>query len=268
MPFRERLRNNPPTTPGPPTASPWRLVAESMRRPYRVTWPMVLLLSLVPLYIFIGDYVRTESFRVPAHVPEVAMDRVIPLVPAWALVYGMLYLFLIVLPVLVVRQQEHVDQTVRAYLLIWITAYVCFLAYPTAASRPAEVLGESFMIWSLRFLYSSDPAFNCLPSLHVAHSFVSALTCLRVHRGVGVAAILGAVLVAISTLFTKQHYVLDVVTGVLLACVACAIFLWRGRAVVIPEFDRRVAPYLAITILIVVSCGVACFWVAYQMGAT
>jgi hypothetical protein len=44
----------------------------------------------------------------------------------------------------------------------------------------------------LRFLYSSDPPYNCFPSLHAAHSFVSALTCYRVHRGVGIAAVLGA----------------------------------------------------------------------------
>ena len=60
------------------------------------------------------------------HMPEVALDRVVPLQPAWALVYGSVYLFLIILPVFVVRQQEHIRRTVFAYLMVWLAAYVCF----------------------------------------------------------------------------------------------------------------------------------------------
>jgi uncharacterized membrane protein len=68
---------------------------------------------------------------------------------AWALVYGSFYLFLIALPVFVVRQEEHIRRTVLAYLTVWIAAYVCFLAYPTMASRPAEVIGEGFAVWGV-----------------------------------------------------------------------------------------------------------------------
>lgn len=63
--------------------------------------------------------------------------------PAWALVYGALYAFLIVLPVLVIRDPEHIRRSVYAYLLVWLTAYVCFLAYPTVAPRPDVVPGDA-----------------------------------------------------------------------------------------------------------------------------
>ena len=63
----------------------------------------------------------------------------------------------------------------------------------------------------------------CSPTWHVAHSFVSALSCWRVHRGVAVAAVLCASLVGVSTLFTKQHYVLDVMAGIVLALIAYAV---------------------------------------------
>ena len=108
----------------------------------------------------------------PQYVPELALDRIVPLKPGWALVCGSLYLFLILLPVFVVRQQEHIRRTVLAYLLVWIAAYICFLVYPTKAPRPVGVPGEGFMAWGLRFLYQADPPYNCFPSLHVAHSFV------------------------------------------------------------------------------------------------
>ncbi|MDQ3171123.1 MAG: phosphatase PAP2 family protein [Acidobacteriota bacterium] len=134
-----------------------------------------------------------------------ALDHRIPLQPAWALVYGPLYLFLI-LP------------------------------------------------------------YNCFPSLHVAHSFVSALSGYRVHRGLGVAALAGALLVGVSTLFTKQHYVLDVAAGVLLASLACALFLRRLLAGAIPDLDRRIAPALALVVTAIVVVMAAACGMLYMLG--
>lgn len=185
---------------------------------------MIVLVLLVPIYLFIPELMPGRTL----HVPELPLDRAVPLRPAWALVYGSLYFLLIVLPVFVVRRPEQVRRTVFAYLLVWISAYVCFIVYPTVAPRPAAVTGEGFAVQGLRFLYGADPPYNCFPSLHVAHSFVSALACYRVHRGVGIAAALCATLVGVSTLYTKQHYVLDVVAGILLAGVAYAVFLRRS----------------------------------------
>jgi membrane-associated phospholipid phosphatase len=241
----------------------WSVVAESLRRPYRVTAPMVLLAALVPFYIFIGEMMAGR----PVHVPALPLDRALPLVPAWALVYGCLYLFLILLPVFVVRQEEQIRRTVLAYLTCWIAAYVCFLAYPTIASRPATVTGSGFVLWGLRFLYNADTPYNCFPSLHVAHSFVSALTVWRLHRPLGMVSIVSAALVGLSTLFTKQHYILDVLAGALLAFIAYAIFLRGYRRDDVPELDRRAAPMLAVCVGGVIALGVACYFVAYLLTA-
>ncbi|HEU5162755.1 MAG TPA: phosphatase PAP2 family protein [Thermoanaerobaculia bacterium] len=238
------------------------MVAESLTRPYPVTIPMILLVSMVPLYIFIADVARYGSPR----APEIALDRLIPLQPAWSLVYGALYLFLIALPVFVVRQPDHIARTVLAYLTIWTTAYVFFLGYPTVAPRGDEVAGVGFGAWGLRLLYGADPPYNCFPSLHVAHSFVSALTCWRLHRELGIASLFAAALVAISTLYTKQHYVADVVAGIALAFLAYAIFLRRYPRERVPDLDRRLAPVLAALLLALIGVGLGCFWIAYKVS--
>jgi membrane-associated phospholipid phosphatase len=241
----------------------WTTLVESLRRPYPVTVSMLLLVALVPFYVFIPLVVAGR----PLHTPELPLDRMLPVRPLWGLVYGTVYLFLIVLPVLAVREEEHVRRTVRAYLFVWIVAYAFFLAYPTAAPRPPEVIGQGFAAWGLRFLYEADPPYNCFPSLHVAHSFVSALTCWRLHRKLGVAATLGASLVAVSTLFAKQHYVLDVVAGVLLAALAYAVFLRSYPRERVPELDRRLAPAFALVAAAVVAAGTTCYWLAYRLKA-
>ena len=110
----------------------WSMVVESLTRPYRVSAPMIVLVALVPLCIVIAAAMPARPVRVPA----LSLDQMVPLQPTWALVYGALYFFLIALLVFVVREGVHVRRTVLAYLAVWITAYPCFLVYPTAAPRP------------------------------------------------------------------------------------------------------------------------------------
>ena len=225
---------------------------------------MVTLMLLVPCYIFIAKSVAFGTL----HAPALAWDRAVPLQPTWALIYGALYVFLIALPVFVVREQEHIRRTFWAYVAVWVTAYVSFLVYPTVAPRPPELVGDGFSVWGLRFLYDADPPYNCFPSLHVAHSFLSALTCHRIHRRLGLAALVCASLVAVSTLFTKQHYIADVIAGILLAFAAYVIILRGHPRQSIPELDRRHAPVLALGLLAIIGLGVVAFWIAYQLTAS
>lgn len=230
-------------------------------RPYPVTVPMVLLVSLVPVYLFIAARARNGV----VHAPELLLDTVLPLVPAWALVYGALYAFLILVPILVIQRPELIRRTVWAYVLVWSTAYVCFVLYPTVAPRPETVTGDGFAVWGLLFLYDADPPYNCFPSIHVAHSFVSALACRRVHRTLGRVAIVSAVLVAISTLFTKQHYVVDAIGGAVLAVAADALCHGRSPRPSVPELDQRLAPTLALCATTAIGVGLAGFWMIYQL---
>ncbi len=223
---------------------------------------MVLLVSLVPLYLVIAGRARVSL----VHAPVLALDRFFPLVPTWALIYGALYGFLILLPLFVIQQPELIRRTVWAYITVWSVAYLCFVLYPTVAPRPDTVPGRGFGVWGLRFLYDADPPYNCFPSIHVAHSFVSALACYRVHRTLGIVAVSVASLVAISTLFTKQHYVADVIAGTVLALIVYAVFLRGDSRVHVTELERRVAPHLAWVVVGIVGLGFVCAWAAYKLG--
>jgi membrane-associated phospholipid phosphatase len=227
----------------------------------RVVVPAGALMLLVPCYLVIAVVTRDRVL----HLPELALDRLVPLQPAWAVVY-LSYLVFPFLPVLVIRQEEQIRRTFLAWLMVWVAGYACFLLYPTALPRPTGGIGEGFFAWFLRGVYEADPPRNCLPSLHVATVFVAALSIRRVHRVVGVAALVWASLIALSTLFTKQHYVADVITGTLLAVAACAVFLRRGPVGPLSESDRRGAPFLLLGLGGIYGLVVAGLWVAYRLG--
>lgn len=240
----------------------WRVVKEILARPQPVTIPMIVLAALIPFYLVIGQAVAGG----PVHVPETALDRAIPLGPAWGPVYGSLFLAAI-LPVFVVHQHGHVNRTILAFIFAWVVALVCFVAYPTISSRPPiKALGDDFFDWTLRVIYSSDARYNCLPSLHVAQCFLAAFACNKVHRGVGAVGCVWATLVALSTLFTKQHYVLDAVTGTMLACVAYFIFIRGYPRDAIPERERRYAPVLALCAFGVYGVFLLMFGALYAFG--
>ena len=217
--------------------------------------------SLLPVYFVIGELTRDR----PTYAPDIALDRALSLQPVWMLVYGSLLVFVVLLPLLVVRQPELLRRAMQAYLMVMIVSYVGFLLYPTVAPRPAQVLGDGFSAWSLRIAYSLDPPHGCFPSLHVAYSFVSALTCYRVHRGVGAGAGLWAALIGVSTLYTKQHYVADVIAGTLAAYVAYVLFLRSYPRDSVAESDRRRAPVRALGVIGIFGIMVAGFWMAYQL---
>ena len=243
------------------SAEAWREAAALFRRPQRVTLPMVALATIIPFYLYIGHLVHGG----PVHVPAIALDHAIPVEPAWAPVYLSLFLAAI-LPAFVLHQQELIRRTVLAYLAAWLVAYTFFLAWPTVGTRPAQVAGDGFLAWMLRAIYASDAPYNCFPSLHVAQCFLAAFACSRVHAGVGIAAGLWACAVGLSTLFTKQHYVADVVGGAMLAGLSYVVFIRSYPRAAAPAGERRLAPNLAIAAAGVYGILLAIMWGAYALG--
>ncbi len=222
-----------------------------------------LFVSLLPMYFVIAELTGRRA----TYVPAVALDRAVSVQPAWMIVYGSLYVFIGFLPVLVVRGRELFRRALQGYLMVMLVSFAGFLLYPTAAPRPAVVSGDGFAAWSLRLAYDLDPPYNCFPSLHVAWAFVSALACYRVHPGVGAAAAFWAALIGVSTLYTKQHYVADVIAGALAAGAAYALFLRTYPREAVSERDRRAAPRRALVVVAIFAVMVAGFWVAYRILA-
>lgn len=236
-------------------------VSERLRQPYPNSVPAIALALIIPVYHVIVMINRGRT----VFTPELALDRVIPLQPIWMLAYGSVWIFAF-LPVFIVRQPALTRRTMLAALSVIIISYVGFLAYPTVLPRP-EMVGEGFFEKSLEVNYSLDPPYNCFPSLHVAWAFVAALSSYRVHSGVGAVALIWAAIIGLSTLFTKQHYVVDVIAGIGIAYAAYVVFLRGYPREAIGEADRRMAPKRALRAVWLYSAIIAILW-AYRSATS
>jgi membrane-associated phospholipid phosphatase len=226
------------------------------------TWLAAAFMLLLPMYFVIGQI--TAGW--PHFTPYLPIDRAMPLSPGWIAVYGSLYMCAFVLPLLVVRGRELFHQTLKAYLFVMLVSYAGFLLYPTTAPRPDHIPVDSFAAWALQLFYDIDQPYGCFPSLHVAYSLVAALACYRLDRRVGIAASLWAVLIAVSTIYTKQHFAADAIAGAVEGVAAYVLFL-RGRPhQPVPERDRALAPRRAAGAVAAYLVLIAMCWAAYQMG--
>lgn len=163
---------------------------------------------------------------------ESTLDGLIPFWPPFCFIYLGCYLFWAVNYILIAKQEkEEVSQFFSADFLSRIVCLACFLLFPTTNTRPyVEPVG--FWNQVMLFVYSVDAADNLFPSIHCLVSWLC-YAGVRGKRSVPVwyqrASCVMAVLVCVSTVTTKQHVLVDVAGGVLLA-EAC---LWIGRKPVI-----------------------------------
>jgi len=146
------------------------------------------------------------------------IDRRIPLLPGFVWIYAFCYLYPLV-PLFVTRDWHRFNRGLLAMLIANTTAFIVYLVFPVAIPR-AE-LGSSFSERMLAFIYWLDfePAVTELPSLHVFFAWLTYLMsrCQRLNRWGDAVLFLIATGITVSTVLVKQHFVLDVVAGLIWA---------------------------------------------------
>jgi membrane-associated phospholipid phosphatase len=96
---------------------------------------------------------------------------------------------------------------------------IIFIFFPTHIGRDSYPIDfhHSLTIFALDRIRYFDRAVNCLPSMHVCMSCLASVSYSSQGRRAVWASGLWTVLIIYSTMATKQHYFLDVVTGLTLA---------------------------------------------------
>lgn len=171
---------------------------------------------------------RARPDRTRFH-PATRLDASIPIVPAFAFVYFSTY-FLAVLPPLLVADSGAFVRLVVAYCVITVIGSTVHVALPSRIERLELAESDRKQSLSLRVLACFQRCckpYGNFPSIHVAYG-VAAVVVAYAAFGAGMAAavLVWAVLVAVSTLVTRQHYIADVAAGAALGgMVTVAVFL-------------------------------------------
>lgn len=166
-------------------------------------------------FLYIDDLLASRS---PEPVPlALGVDAYIPFVPSFIFAYVLYYPFLL-LPAPVLRKRADFYSAFVAFSLMQVCAAVTFVLVPSRMERP-EVTGEGLAADLVRWVYSLDQGWNVLPSLHVGHSVLVALIYWSYGRRWFVPVALGTVLICVSTVLVKQHYLVDIPAGAALAWV-------------------------------------------------
>jgi membrane-associated phospholipid phosphatase len=146
---------------------------------------------------------------------ELWIDAYIPFVPQFIYFYFLYYLWvLIVLPIL--NERESFYHAAAAFTIIQAAAITTFIVFPSFMVRP-EVVGDSLAHEMVRFIYREDKGFNLVPSLHVGHSTLIALF-FRAYKPKHFPWVaFGTLMISVSTVLVKQHYIIDIPIGFLFA---------------------------------------------------
>lgn len=148
-------------------------------------------------------------------VPSTWIDRVIPLLPATAYGYVSLYPLLLGNLVYLVPRPLALLPVLRAFILANVLSGIWFVCYRTTAERPPLPPGAGAGLLGL--LWSADPPYNALPSLHTVYSVLIGAAHLRWRSRYRWAIVAWSAIVIATTLTTKQHQLLDVIAGIVFA---------------------------------------------------
>jgi membrane-associated phospholipid phosphatase len=174
-------------------------------------------------------------------VPLTALDRIIPFEPAALFVYLTLWLY--------VGAGPGLQPDLRALVAyaFWIgglcaAGLVIFLFWPTNVP-PTGVDPSRYVGFSM--LRGVDAAGNAFPSMHVATATFTMLRLRDIWRRIGAPALIQIVnltwcsAIVLSTLFIKQHVVLDVISGALLGAAFAVASLSAPRLADLFAGSRR-----------------------------
>ena len=175
-------------------------------------------------------------------LPKIPFDDLIPIIPIFIIPYVWAYAFWGMAPMAASKCKfDHYLDYLAAYLVACVFGAVILIFAPTYMDRVAEGLFDPLYTGFLndlrRFwnsLDGSEMAFNLFPSFHCINSTVSYLgVCRRkeVPLWFRIYSLVTAILIFFSTVFVKQHFVLDVFSGIAIGVVAflvCKKWHW-GR---------------------------------------
>ena len=209
------------------------------------SYAVVPLLSCVGINFIVYTWIAGFADSWKHYNLELAFDRAVPIIPEFVSVYLGCYLFWIVNYILIARQGE--EKCIRFATADILSRLICcgfFLLLPTTNVRPV-IEGNGIWEQLLRFVYTVDAPTRLFPSIHCLVSwfcYIGIRGNKKIPGWYRIWSLICAILIFISTQVTKQHYIVDVFGGVIIAeltyYIAMHTEIWRGTARIFHAIER------------------------------
>lgn len=171
-------------------------------------------------------YIPTSNRVTGGIEPRLPID-VFPVWPMWVLPYvGCYILWLTSLAWIILKMEDRLFRSfIAACILTFSMGASTFILFPTYV-RPALLQGTDIFTFLLRIIHEHWGRYDAFPSGHVYITTLLALFFGRWYPRRKYLWIMVLVIVSLSTLFTGQHYILDVIGGLLVALAGYHFGLW------------------------------------------
>lgn len=165
-------------------------------------------------------YFPVEAKKAEGKLFKLKIDEHIPLIPIFVIPYVLFfpYLFGVFLGSFIAGE-SHFSQFATALIFVSISTSLIYLILPSEVIKP-HLRRAGKLIGAINFIRKVDNEENVFPSNHVAYSLVVSLYLTLIIPQFAVFIWLIFILIALSTVFIKQHYIIDVPAGFVLGILA------------------------------------------------
>ncbi len=184
-----------------------------------------ILLFLIALQLLYFPINQNMQGGITTYLP---IDTHITLSPIWAIPYLLSILWWAGALIWAASKMEYI-RFVRFSLCLTLTiliSYVIYILFPTYVDRP-KIVDQDFLSQLVMFIYGNDRPYNALPSGHTYTTLIISIFWYYWLPKQRYLWIIIAIVVVLSTLFTKQHAILDLIAALILAftCYKISVYL-------------------------------------------
>lgn len=180
--------------------------------------PLIVVFSLQSL-IYFGTKLINSNMKHYDLTTE--FDRATPFITWFSIIYLGCYIFWAINYMLAGKvDKQYFYRFITNILTGYIICATIFIILPTTITRPSLDSIHGFGKIFVEYVYNTDTPVNLFPSMHCLISWYCYLGIkgqAALPKWYRIFSFIFAVMVCISTLVIKQHYIADVISGVLIA---------------------------------------------------